>query len=874
MTGARPPRWARRLVALLVTGRHREFVLGDLEEMYARRRGRGSRRAAVLAYLGWGLRSAPRAWASKVFAGAGGDLRAALRQFRSNPRVYIGGSAVLALGLGAGAVAWGIDYGAFGRGLPVSAPDRMVAIWMVETETRERRYDFSPADRELLAERVPVLDGVGLWTWADVTLAGGGAAPQRARATRASPSMFDLLELRPLHGRVLAAFDAEPDGPTAVVLGHRFWVRRYDADPDIVGRALDLDGRPAVVVGVLAPGERFVSEDLWIPIRDGRGATGRDYQMLARLTPGVAAEDLASALGGFGERLPPDGDGRPPEVRLEAAEWVASLRATSGTRYMAIVVWSGVLLFLMALANVANLFLVRARARTRELAVRRALGAGRLRIVRQLALEAAIPALLGFVGACAIAAVALDWYQGLREIYAGGPISSWQAYRLELPHVAVLAAGALLSTVVVSLVAGLREFGRDQPGTLRAGRGTTSRFRLGQGLVAVEVALGGALILLSALMIRSAWNLRSMDWGFETESVLTGHVILDDARYPTPDDRLRFWDAVSAELAAIPGVESTTLATQLPMIRYAGRWGAVRAVEVDGRDPVLDPADLPLHYVDAVTPTFFDTFESPVVAGRGFAPSDVAGAEPVALVNTHFARRFFPDRSAVGGRVRVWRDGEPGPWRTIVGIAPHLWMDTDENENPEGVYVPLAQTAPAEASLAIRVRGVPGDYAQALRDVVRRLDPDLPVADVRSMPELIRFRTRTYRVFGFPFIWVGLAALVLVVGGLYAVVSYIASLRTAEFGIRAALGATLPELVARSVLAGVPAIAIGLAAAIACGLALTRGFSRFMFEVDPWSPAVIAATFATLVLTTLLASLVPALRTGRRLDLVRILTTE
>ncbi len=262
------------------------------------------------------------------------------------------------------------------------------------------------------------------------------------------------------------------------------------------------------------------------------------------------------------------------------------------------------------------------------------------------------------------------------------------------------------------------------------------------------------------------------------------------------------------------------------------------------------------------------------MAGRGFVPSDLAEAEPVALVNTRFARRYFPDGSPVGRRVRVWRDGQPGPWRTIVGMAPHLWMDTDENENPEGVYVPLAQAAPAEASLAIRVRGAPGDYAQALHDVVRRLDPDLPVDDLRSMPELIRYRTRSYRVFGFPFIWVGLTALVLVVAGLYAVVSYIASLRTAEFGIRAALGATPSELVVRSVLAGAPAIAIGLAAAIVSGLALTRGFSRYMFEVDPWSATVIAVTFATLVLTTLLASLVPAVRAGRRLDLVRILTTE
>lgn len=871
---SRPPRWARRIVEALVSGREREFVLGDLEEAYSRRLGRGDpggRRAALFAYLVQGVRSGLRDRMRDASAGLGGDLRSALRQFRAHPRVHVVGSLVLAVGLGVATATWGFHHGIFGRGLPVSEPDRVMGLLLMETDTREVRSSFSHADLETIRASAPALDGAALWGWSRVTLADGTTTPARLEALQVSPSMFGLLELAPLHGRLLVASDASAGAPPVAVLSHPFWVRRYHGDPGVVGRSVRIDGRPATVVGVLPPDAYIQDEDVWLPAGAAHGA---GFDLLARAAPGRSPDEVTATLRGLGPRLATHDPERPADVELRALPFPASLYQEGPSDvHLAVRIRAGALLFVMALANAAGLFLVRARVRSRELAVRRALGAGRFRVMRQLFLEAAVPAAVAILGGALIAAAALDWYQAALEAYGGGRSPVWQLFRFEPPYLAVLSAGAVLSTVAVSLVAGLPQLRRGPGESLRDGRGTTAtRFRLGKALVAVEIGAGGALLLLASLMIRSAWNLHTQEWGFARETVMTGHLTLDSARYPSVEDRLAFWRALEAELTEVPGVRAATLATQLPMIRYAGLWGARRRIEVEGWE-VPDREALPSHYADAVAPSFFETFETPLVAGRGFTTGDEPSSEPVAVVNTHFARAYFPDGSPVGRRLRLWRDGEPGPWRTVVGVAPHLWMDTDENVEPEGVYVPLAQAAPPEASMAVRVDAEPAAYAEALRATVWGLDRSLPVNDLMTMPELIRWRTRLYRTDGPPFIWLGLTALLLAVVGLYAVISYIASLRTREFGVRAALGASSANLVARTVLEGVPAILVGIAGGVATGLWLTRGFSRFMFDVDPWSPSMVAASYAVLVLAALAASLLPA-RRAARLDLVRVLGTE
>ena len=384
----------------------------------------------------------------------------------------------------------------------------------------------------------------------------------------------------------------------------------------------------------------------------------------------------------------------------------------------------------------------------------------------------------------------------------------------------------------------------------------------------MQVGVGGTLLLLAFTLLHSSWNLRTIDWGFTTETVLTGEVVLEGAEYDTPDERAAMFAVLEQELSAIPGVESATLATLLPMIRYRGS----RPIEVEGWE-YDDPRSLPRHYADFVTPSFFETFQKPLLSGRGFTTADGADSEPVAIVNEDFARRFYGQESPLGKVLRVWEGDGPGPWRTVVGVAPHLWMDTDVNERPEGVYLPLAQTDPTWVQFAIRVREDPSSYAMPLRAAIETIDPDLPVIDLRTMPELIRSRTRLYRFQSPPLIAVGLSALILAIVGLYAVASYLASLRTAELGIRAALGARRFELMRRAASAVLLPTAIGALGALGGGLALVQDFDRMIFNSDPWNPVTLTVALGALVLACIVSSLLPAIAASR-IDLVRVLSSD
>jgi putative ABC transport system permease protein len=865
---SRPPAWARALGRLLVRGPMREFVLGDLEERFVGEE--GPRAARVARYVGRLVRSAWLAARTAGFGGIRADLRIALRQFRRRPRVYLGGSAVLAVGLGMATVTWGVRYGALGRDLPVSEPGRVAGVRTLDARTRQAS-GLSIDDATTLRRALPrEVDALGLWTSTSGNLTDGEGMPEEVSVYPVTSDFFRILEITPLHGRVLGADDDRPGAPTVAVLGFRFWRERYAEDPDIVGRTIRIDGEAVPVVGVLPPDVGLTAhEDVWVPAEWNADRTSRELFALLRTASGVTPESLQPRLEALAARLAESGREAWLGVTIDVADFEEAYYGRVASVRDRVLRTGGLLLFVMALANVANLFLVSTRVRAHELALRRAIGAGRGRVVRQLVIESGLPALLGFLGATLIAWWGLDWYERASNAYGVGFV--WQVYRLEMPHVVLLAAGAFASTIFVALAAASRELTVPPGSSLGSGRRTVgSGFGLGRAFLGVEVAVGAALFLVAALMIRSGWNLRTIDFDFAWDDMMTGDITLRGDRYADPADRVAFWEALERELEAAQGVESAAVGTQLPLIRCCGN---VFRIEVQGRD-VADAEGLPEHYVNGVSPGYFDTFERPVLTGRSFTSGDARDTEPIALVNEPFRDRYFPGETPVGRRVRLWRGGEPGEWRTIVGVAPHLWMDSDVDEHPEGLYVPLAQRAPGRASFAVRVSGgSPTDLADVLRGIVARLDPTLPANDLRSMPQLFRDRTRLYRREAPLFTTLGLAALFLAVAGLFAVVSYLASTRTRELGVRAALGAERWELVHGSLGGVLLPTALGSLVGLAVGLGLTRGFDRFVFEVDPWSPTVAVAAMILLIASSAVSSLVPALRASR-VDLVEVLRAE
>lgn len=863
-----PPAWARALARLLIRGPMSEFVLGDLEERFTTEE--GTRSARVTRYV-W--RIARSAWHDARIAGLGGlggDLRMALRQFRRRPRVYLVGSAVLAVGLGIATVTWGVRYGALGRDLPVSDPERVAAVRVLDVRTRQPS-GLSIDDAATLRRALPrEVDAVGLWTSSSGNLTDGEGMPEEVSVHAVTADLFRVLEITPLHGRLLDSDDHRPGTPPVAVLGFRFWRERYGEDPDIVGRSIQIDGEVLPVVGVLPPDVGLSAhEDVWVPAGWAADRSSREFFALLRTASGVTPESLQGRLEALSERLSEDGRPEWRGTTMDVADFEKVFYGRVDSVRDRVLRTGGLLLFVMALANVANLFLVSTRVRAHELALRRAIGAGRGRVVRQLLVESALPALFGFLGATLIAWWGLSWYEDAANAYGVGFV--WQVYRLEAPHVALLAVGALASTIFVALAAASRELTVLPGSTLGSGRRTVgSGFGLGRAFLGLEVAVGAALFLVAALMIRSGWNLQTVDFDFAWDDVMTADLTLRGDEYADSVDRIAFWQALERELEGTRGVESATVGTQLPLIRCCGN---VFRIEIEGRE-VDDSEGLPDHYVNGVSPSYFDTFERPVLAGRSFTSGDTRGAEPVALVNAPFRDRYFPGETAIGRRVRLWRGSEPGAWRTIVGVAPHLWMDSDVDERPEGLYIPLAQRAPERASFAVRVSGgSPTALADVLREIVARLDPTLPVNDLRSMPQLFRDRTRLYRREAPLFTTLGLAALFLAMAGLYAVASFLASTRLRELGVRSALGARRRDLVRGSLKGVVLPTAAGSLGGLVVGLGLTRGFDRFVFQVDPWSPTVAVTAVVLLVGSAALASLAPALGASR-VDPVEVLRTE
>jgi len=869
--GPRPPGWARWLAERLVGGPDREFILGDLEQMYGVRVARAGGAVASAWFVLAALSTAGAQLRSEALAGLAQDVRLALRQFRRARQVHVSAAIVLTVGLGIATFAWGIYYAEHIRGLQIDGGDRVVELALLQRQSGLQRPDVSLHDFQAATAGTPVFEIGALVGTASIQFNDDASTPLMISALRVTPSFFELMEMRPELGRLFDAADAVPGAPRVAVLGHRFWTDRYDADPSVIGRSIRVYGEPTVVVGVLPEGARYLGSDpLWLPAGPYDDPGVREWVALMKVREHVTVEEvdaqLASVAAGLAETQP----GAWEDMTLRAAPFGSAMRGPNTSAKVTMLSWTGVLLYLMAVANVANLFLVRARVRARELAVRRAIGAGRLRVLRQLALEASVPATLGFVGGTLLSAWALEWYRGAASIYGRGlPGPVWVHYGLELPHLAVLAFSALASTVFVSVVSAAWALRRSDAELLRGSDPARATFGLGKVLLTIEVASGGALLLFSTLLLTGTWNLRTVDYGFETESILTG-IIEPGPAYPDDRSRLALYQALEAELETVSEVESVTLATQLPMIRLGGlRWIEVEGWEWDGKDV----SQLPRRYADFVTPSFFRTFDRAVVRGRGFDSGDDVMSEPVALVNEHFARTYFPDGSPMGRRVRIWNGAQPGPWRSIVGVAPHMWMDTDVNAIPEGMYVPLAQAQGSWAQIGVRVRGEPGAFAPALREAVARLDPELPVTEVQTMEELIHGRTSLYRFQSPPFIAVGLAALFLALVGLWAVVSYLASLRVREYGIRSALGATRPGLVRRAALIAALPTVVGMIAGVGLGMFIVRGFERWLFLVEPWSPFAIGTTVATLGLCAALATLLPALRASR-VDVVEVLRAE
>lgn len=791
------------------------------------------------------------------------DLRYAVRMLGKNAGFSAIAVATLALGIGANTTIFSVVRAVLIRPLPYPDSDKLVAF-----TTNQSGPDVEDIARGMRA--FSYVAGVGSWPldWLN------GAEAERVRAAVVTGQTFTALGAAAELGRTILPADDRKGGERVVVLSHEFWKSRLAADPAVVGRSLTIGGRPTTVIGVMPASFEAprLPADFWLPFRViGAGAAeARGVHMLrsfGRLAPGVSLRAARAELDGIARDLKkayPEDDGDQTFALVALQErMVAGSRPTLFLLFAAVIV-----VLLIACANFANLLLSRSARRSREIAIRSALGAGRARLARLLVTESVVLSLLGGAAGVVLAA----WAQGLAAKLPPVPARLAAEVRLD-SGVFLFALGISVATgILFGLIPALaltRGAAADSLGARDAGSFRDSR--VARGLVVWEIAI--ALILLngSGLLFKSLSRLSAADPGFAADHLLTFRLDLPETRYEEVEPRTRFFGALLERLSALPGVRSAALISEVPIVGPP----LDHNVTVEG-GRVYPTGSEPSAYSRTASPSYFRTMEIPILRGRPLSEEDRAGAPLAAVANEAFVRQLIPGRDPIGVRVRWARDSE-NAWMTIVGVA----RDTRDlglaQPDEPALYTPYTQLLPKWkrwSAVVLRTQGDPMRMVASVKEVIRGLDPLLPLSDVASMEQVLEASTASPARRNFVIALFAALALALAAIGVYGVLSQAVARRSREFGVRMALGARRGDVVGlvlrQSLMLGGAGVLLGLVA----GTLLSRAFLKdLLYGVSATDPLTYAAMAAVLLAATLLASGLPA-RRATRVDPMSALRSE
>ncbi len=801
------------------------------------------------------------------------DLAIALRSFARTPRFTVPAVLALALGIGSTSAIFSVVNGVLLKPLPYRDPDRIVVIWENNLRRNRPRNVIGSANFAEWRERSRTLERIGMAGAARLSMVLGGQ-PEEVSGLFASSEVFAALGATPAMGRVYSPGEDVEGNDQVIVVSYEFWRNRLGGRADVIGLKMTTNGEPRTVVGVMPPEFSVVGQkaDFYVPygwtIEALRRSPGRGFSHgIARLREGATFEQAEAEMKNIAAQLerefPQRNTGWSVTLVPVHEQMVDQIRP-------ALLVLAGAvgLVLLIACVNVANLLLARSTVRQRELGIRTALGAKRSRLVRQMLTESL---LLGVTGGAAGLALAFVFHRGLLALVRDRiPVPRLEQVALDVPVLAftmLLALGTgLLFGVIPAVVASgrmteaLREGGRH-------GGGPRSRHILG-GLVVAEVALSLVLLTGAGLLIRSFMRLENINPGFRAGGLLTARVQLPGTRYREDSQRAGFFSGVLQRLTQSPGVRSAAGVTFLPM---AGLGIGTSFFRADQPEP--SPGDAPVTDVRPVTPAFFRTMGIPHVSGRDIAESDRSDAQRVAVISQTLAGRHFAGENPIGKRINI-RIGPPGgaPWE-IVGVVGDIKMTSLEGETRPAVYVPHTQLTLGFMTLVVRTEQQPLSLVGTVRGVVYATDPELPLADVMTMEEVVdatlaRPRTITVLLTAF-----AMMALVLAAVGVYGVMAYSVAQRTQEIGVRMALGAT-PQTVFRMVLGqALRLISAGVVVGLIAAVAVTRLLKTLLYETEPLDTSTFATTIVVLIAVAMLASYVPA-RRGTRVAPVEALRAE
>ena len=815
------------------------------------------------------------------------DLSFAVRTLRRSPVFTLAAVLTIALGIGASTAIFSVTYAVLLRPLPYTDPARLVVMYM---DLRARHTFGMPFSNENYADirngSTDVFEDMAAVRTVRQVLPGADGTPEQIRLALVTTNFFRLTGAQVAVGRdfldsdglpqPLAAAAAAPDAqapPLAVaILSHAYWLRRYGGDPKVLGQRIP-GGPRAEIVGVLAPGLELMfppganveqRPDCWVANRlsyDNANRNTFGLRAIGRLKPGMTlaraqeqVESVAATIrqdfplqttAGFYARLEPMHDTLVEEVRP------AILALTGAVTF----------LFLIACANVANLLLVRAWAREGELAVRAALGAGRWRTVRQMLADAFV---LTGLGACA--GVALAWI-GIRELRTIAPanLPRLDAVGIDPTVLGFTAAIALAVAVLFGMVPAWSAFRMD-PMTVLRGSGRTAGLNAGRtfrnGVVVAEVALCFVLLIGSGLMFRTFLELQRIDPGFDPRGLLTFQLL--GGRPGPPAERAELTRQIEERLRAIPGVERVTASFPFPLAGgfSAIRWGTEEALADNSKYQAVD--------WQIVRPGYFDTLRTRLLAGRTFTEADSDPRRNLVVVDQMLAAKAFPNESAVGKRILI-RIRTPEPeWVEIIGVVAHQRVASLADPGREQVYFADGFTGGGANKWAMRVTGDPGSYGSAVRAAIAQVDPQFLITELQPMDDLVR-RAQAGTRFTLILIAIFATMAALLVGvGLYGVLATVVRQRTAELGVRMALGAS-PSTILRLVVGhGLGLSAAGLAVGLAAAFVLTQGMTTMLVGVKPTDPLTFAVMVAVFLVIAVVSSWLPA-RRAAGLDLTSAL---
>jgi putative ABC transport system permease protein len=793
------------------------------------------------------------------------DLRYSLRMLRTKPLFTLIAVATLALGIGATTAIFSVINAVVINPLPYKEPDRLLQFWEKNPLKNWTQETVAPANLFDWQEQSQSFTEIAAYMGSDKKgpgLAGlqlnTGDEPERLQGLYVTGNLFSVLGSNPLIGRPLTEEETWQGKSAVVVLSHGLWQRRFGSDPNIIGQKIMLNERSREIIGVMPPDFYFPSKEaeLWLPMgwdKTQIAALRRPHFLRAvgRLKPNVTIEQARTEMTAIAAGL----EAQYPDTNTQMGVGIGPLKEwiVADVQFSLVVLLVAVgFVLLIACVNVANLMMARAAARTREVAIRLALGARRSRLVRQLLTESLLLALLGGAAGLLLAL----WGKDLLVAFSPGDIPRLDEMQLDWRVLGFTVGATLLTTLLTGLAPAVQNSNPHLTSALKEGgqKGASGQGNgLRNALVVAEVALAIVLTAGAGLMIRSFLKLQKVDPGFAPDKVLTFSVALPGASYPEDHQAQTFFKQAEERIRSLPGVEAVGATTRLPLKGY--KWTGDLTIEGHSGEDYLREVR---H--KEITPDYFRAIGLPLVSGRFFNDTDTENGQPGVIVNAALVRLCFPGEDPIGKRIKFAKPELDGTWQTIIGVVGNEKQDGLNAAVKPEIYQSHLQSEQNQMAFVVRTTADPMALAGAVRSEIRALDQKLPLYDIKTMSgvineSLIRERFIMFLLVGFALLALTLAAL-----GIYGVMAYSVAQRIKEIGIRLALGAQKGDVLRLIIGRGMGLALTGTAIGLGAAFGLTRLMSSLLFEVSATDPLAFTGVATALLLVALLACYIPARR--------------